>query len=531
MQDKVVTFSKEAREKVLAGMNLAADAVKVTLGPKGRNVLIEQIKGAAPHSTKDGVTVAREIKLEDAEQNLGAALIREVAMKQNEHSGDGTTTATVLTQSIVNQGNKVITAGANPMDVKRGIDKAVTKIVDTLKSLKKDVTTSDEIAQIGTISANGEYAIGKIIADAMDKVGKEGVITIEQSGTLETTLDVVEGMQFNQGYMSAHFITDAEKLKVELENPYILFLNSKLKTLPPLLPVLESVVTADRSLLMVVEDIDAETLATLVVNKMRGSIRICVVKAPGYGSQRTTLLEDMAALTGGEVISEDISVKLENVTVSMLGKARKVVITQEDTTIIGGQPNEEKLFDRQAQIRLLLKDASGDMEKLHLEHRLAKLTGGVAVIRVGGATEMEVKERKDRVEDALNATKAAVEEGIVGGGGTALFYAANKVRATSLTSDNEDRQFGINIVLKACEAPLRQIAENAGIEGTAVITELNRIGDLAQGYDAQTGQYVFMYEAGIIDPVKVVRTALQDAASVASLLLTTEATITIKKDE
>lgn len=529
-KNKTVTFSKDAREKVIEGVNIAANAVKATLGPKGRNVLIESDRpNKAPHSTKDGVTVAKEIKLEDPEQNLGAALIREVASKQNDHSGDGTTTATVLAQFIVNQGNKVITAGANPMDVKRGMDIAVAKVVEALKGMKKDVTTTEEIAQVGTISANGETEIGKLVAEAMDKVGKEGVITVELSKSSETTLDVVEGLQFPQGYLSPHFINDVEKMRVEMENPVILFFNQKMKSLSTLLPLMEKVVTAQRPLLLVVEEIENEVLGTLVLNHTRGNIKVAVVKAPAYGVMRGVLLEDMAILTGGTVINEDSPIGLENVTLDMLGQADKVIITKDDCTLIGGKSDEERLFDRTAQIRTLLKSDVTPMEEAHLETRLAKLTGGIAVIRVGGATDVEVKERKDRVDDAIHATRAAVEEGIVAGGGSALIFASDTL--TNLTDLDTDVKFGVDIIKRACQEPMRQIARNAGVENDAsIVTKVMEDEYVTFGYNAQTGKFCNMFDAGIIDPVKVVRTALQDATSVASLLLTTEVTITNKQD-
>jgi len=528
MAAKTVSFQREAREKVLEGVNIAADAVKVTLGPKGRNVLIQKSFGS-PRSTKDGVTVAKEIDLKDAQRNLGAQLIREVASKQNDHSGDGTTTATVLAQSIVNQGNKVITAGANPMDVKRGIDKAVAAVVEELKKNAKPVKSNQEIAQIGTISANGEKEIGDKIAEAMDKVGKEGVITVEESKTMETELDVVEGMQFDRGYLSPYFITDADKMQVVLESPYILLFEKKLSNLQSMLPVLEAVVQTGKPLLIIAEDVEGEALATLVVNKLRGGLKIAAVKAPGFGDRRKAMLEDIALLTGGKMISEDLGIKLENVTLDMLGKAKKVQITKDNTTIVDGAGQKADIEARCGQIKAQIEDTSSDYDREKLQERLAKLAGGVAVLRVGGATEVEVKERKDRVDDAMHATRAAVEEGIVAGGGSALLFASKVLE--KFKGDNDDQQFGIEIIRKACQAPVRQIAENAGKEGSIVVGKLTEDSNVSGGYDAQNDNYCDMLKAGIIDPVKVVRTALQDAASVAGLLLTTEATITDAPDD
>ena len=528
MAAKTVTFEREAREKVLEGVNIIADAVKVTLGPKGRNVLIQKSFGS-PRSTKDGVTVAKEIELKDPQRNLGAQLIREVASKQNDHSGDGTTTATVLAQAIVNQGHKVISAGANPMDVRRGIDKAVIAIVEELKKNAKPVKTNNEIAQIGTISANGVKEIGDFIAQAMEKVGKEGVITVEEAKSLESELEVVEGMQFDRGYLSPYFITDADKMTAVLENPYILLFEKKLSSLQAMLPILEAVVQSQRPLLIVAEDVEGESLATLVVNKLRGGLKIAAVKAPGFGDRRKAMLEDMAILTGGQVVSEDLGIKLENVTLDMLGKAKKIVITKESTTIVDGAGTKEDIDGRVAQIKAQIEDTSSDYDKEKLQERLAKLAGGVAILRVGGATEVEVKERKDRVDDAMHATRAAVEEGIVAGGGSALLFASRIL--STLKGDNEDQQSGIEIIRRACQFPVRQIAENAGKEGSIVIGKLNDGKDLNYGYDAQNDNYTDMVKAGIIDPAKVVRTALQDAASVAGLLLTTEATITDAPDD
>ncbi len=528
MAAKSVSFEREAREKVLEGVNIAADAVKVTLGPKGRNVLIQKSFGA-PRSTKDGVSVAKEIELKDAQRNLGAQLIREVASKQNDHSGDGTTTATVLAQSIVNQGNKVITAGANPMDVKRGIDKAVSAVVEELKKIAKPIKANNEIAQIGTISANGEKEIGDYIAQAMEKVGKEGVITVEEAKSLDTELEVVEGMQFDRGYLSPYFITDADKMQAVLESPYILLFEKKLSNLQAMLPILEAVVQTGKPLLIVAEDVEGEALATLVVNKLRGGLKIAAVKAPGFGDRRKAMLEDIAILTGGQMVSEDLGIKLENVTLEMLGRAKKVVITKENTTIVDGAGEKGEIDARVGQIKAQIEETSSDYDKEKLQERLAKLAGGVAVLRVGGATEVEVKERKDRVDDAMHATRAAVEEGVVAGGGSALLYASKTLE--KLKGDNEDQQFGIEIIRKACQAPVRQIAENAGKEGSIVVGKLTEKADAVQGYDAQNDNYTDMVKAGIIDPVKVVRTALQDAASVAGLLLTTEATITDAPDD
>lgn len=523
MAAKTVSFERQAREKLLEGVNIIADAVKVTLGPKGRNVLIQKSFGA-PRSTKDGVTVAKEIELKDAQKNLGAQLIREVASKQNDHSGDGTTTATVLAQAIVNQGNKVITAGANPMDVKRGIDKAVAAIVAELANIAKPIKSNSEIAQVGTISANGEKEIGDFIAQAMEKVGKEGVITVEEAKSLDTELEVVEGMQFDRGYLSPYFITDADKMQAVLENPYILLFEKKLSNLQAMLPVLEAVVQTGRPLLIIAEDVEGEALATLVVNKLRGGLKIAAVKAPGFGDRRKAMLEDMAILTGGQVVSEDLGIKLENVTLDMLGSAKKVTITKDNTTVVDGAGQKADIEARCGQIRAQIEETSSDYDKEKLQERLAKLAGGVAVLRVGGATEVEVKERKDRVDDAMHATRAAVEEGIVAGGGSALLFASRVL--DKLKGDNEDQQSGIEIIRKACQYPVRQIAENAGSEGSIVVGKLNDSKDVNFGYDAQNDNYCDMVKEGIIDPAKVVRTALQDAASVASLLLTTEATIT-----
>ena len=521
MAAKVVNFGADARERMLQGVDILANAVKVTLGPKGRNVVIEKSFGA-PRTTKDGVTVAKEIELEDKFMNMGAQLIREVASKTNDEAGDGTTTATVLAQAIVREGMKAVSAGRNPMDLRRGIDKAVTAVVEDLGKRSKKVTGNDEIAQVGTLAANGDITIGKFLADAMSKVGNEGVITVEEAKSLDTELDVVEGMQFDRGYLSPYFITNADKMDATLEDPMILLFEKKLSSLQPMLPILESVVQSQRPLLIIAEDVEGEALATLVVNKLRGGLKVAAVKAPGFGDRRKAMLEDIAVLTGGQVISEDLGIKLENVTVDMLGKAKKVVVKKDDTTIVDGAGPKKDIEARIAQIKTQIEDTTSDYDKEKLQERLAKLAGGVAVIKVGGATEVEVKERKDRVDDALNATRAAVEEGIVPGGGTALLRAAFKL---SVKGDNEDQNVGIGIIRKALEAPIRQIVENAGVEGSIVVGKIRDSKDDNFGFNAQTEEYVDLIKAGIIDPVKVVRTALQDAASVAGLIITTEATI------
>ncbi|KAF0177524.1 MAG: chaperonin GroEL [Hyphomonadaceae bacterium] len=521
MAAKVVNFGADARERMLQGVDILANAVKVTLGPKGRNVVIEKSFGA-PRTTKDGVTVAKEIELEDKFMNMGAQLIREVASKTNDEAGDGTTTATVLAQAIVREGMKAVSAGRNPMDLRRGVEKAVLAVVEDLKGRSRKVKGSDEIAQVGTISANGDKDIGKFLADAMAKVGNEGVITVEEAKSLETELEVVEGMQFDRGYLSPYFITNADKMEAVLEEPYILLFEKKLSSLQPMLPILEAVVQNAKPLLIIAEDVEGEALATLVVNKLRGGLKVVAVKAPGFGDRRKAMLEDLAILTGGQVISEDLGIKLENVTLEMLGKAKKVTIKKDDTTVVDGHGDKKDIAARVGQIRKQIEDTTSDYDKEKLQERLAKLAGGVAVIKVGGATEVEVKERKDRVDDALNATRAAVEEGIVAGGGLALFRAAQKL---DVKGDNEDQNVGVNIIRKALEAPLRQIAENAGVEGSIVVGKLRDSKDENQGFNAQTEEYVDMFKAGIIDPVKVVRTALQDAASVAGLIITTEATI------
>ena len=522
MAAKDVYFSSDARDRMLRGVNILANAVKVTLGPKGRNVVIEKSFGA-PRSTKDGVSVAKEIELADRFENLGAQMIREVASKTNDKAGDGTTTATVLAQAIVVEGLKSVAAGMNPMDLKRGIDKAVAKVIEEIKSTSKKVSANSEIAQVGTISANGDVEVGEMIARAMEKVGNEGVITVEEAKTAETELDVVEGMQFDRGYLSPYFITNADKMEVVLEEPMILLFEKKLSGLQPLLPVLEAVVQSGRPLLIIAEDIEGEALATLVVNKLRGGLRVAAVKAPGFGDRRKAMLEDIAVLTGGEVISEDLGIKLENVTLEMLGKAKKVTITKDDTTIVDGVGAKDGIEARIGQIKKQIEDTTSDYDKEKLQERLAKLAGGVAVVRVGGSTEVEVKEKKDRVDDALNATRAAVEEGIVPGGGVALLKASKIL--IGLKGDNADQTQGIAIVRRALQAPIRQIAENAGVEGSIVVGKVLDSESATFGFNAQTEEYVDMVAAGVIDPAKVVRTALQDAASVAGLMITTEAAI------
>jgi chaperonin GroEL len=529
MAAKDVVFGAEARERMLRGVDVLANAVKVTLGPKGRNVIIDKSFGA-PRTTKDGVTVAKEIELEDKFENMGAQMLKEVASKTNETAGDGTTTATVLAQAIVREGLKAVAAGMNPMDLKRGIDKAVAEVVGTIRKQSKQVSDSSEIAQVGTISANGEKAIGDMIAQAMKKVGNEGVITVEEAKSLDSELEVVEGMQFDRGYISPYFVTNADKMTTELENPYILIYEKKLSGLQAMLPLLESVVQSGRPLLIIAEDVEGEALATLVVNKLRGGLKVAAVKAPGFGDRRKAMLQDIAILTGGEMISEDLGIKLENVTVQMLGKAKRVSITKDDTTIVRGGGKKEEIEGRVSQIRQQIEDTSSDYDREKLQERLAKLAGGVAVIKVGGATEIEVKEKKDRVDDALNATRAAVEEGIVPGGGVALLHASKGLKAKG---DNDDQEAGINIVRRALQAPIRQIAENAGVEGSIVVGKVMDQKSPTFGYDAQNDTYVDLIEKGIIDPAKVVRTALQDAASVAGLLVTTEAGVAElpKKDD
>ncbi|MBA4209749.1 MAG: chaperonin GroEL, partial [Parvibaculum sp.] len=513
---KEVKFGRSARERMLKGVDILADAVKVTLGPKGRNVVIDKAFGA-PRTTKDGVTVAKEIELEDKFENMGAQMVKEVASKTNDTAGDGTTTATVLTQAIVREGAKSVAAGMNPMDLKRGIDIAVRAAIEDITKRSKKVKSNDEVAQVGTISANGESEIGAMIAQAMAKVGNEGVITVEEAKSLDTELDVVEGMQFDRGYLSPYFITNADKMVAELDEPLILLHEKKLTSLQPMLPVLEAVVQSGRPLLIVAEDIEGEALATLVVNKLRGGLKIAAVKAPGFGDRRKAMLEDIAILTGGQVISEDLGIKLESVTLDMLGKAKRVSITKDDTTIVDGSGKKKDIEARVGQIKRQIEETTSDYDKEKLQERLAKLAGGVAVIKVGGATEVEVKERKDRVDDALNATRAAVEEGIVPGGGTALLMASKAVG--KLVDDNRDIQAGINIIRKALEAPIRQIVENAGVEGSIVVQKVLESKQPNFGFDAQKEEYVDLVAAGIIDPTKVVRTALQDAASVAGLLI------------
>jgi chaperonin GroEL len=522
MAAKDVKFSGEARERMLRGVETLANAVKVTLGPKGRNVVIEKSFGA-PRITKDGVTVAKEIELDDKFENMGAQMVREVAQKTNDEAGDGTTTATVLAAAIVKEGAKAVAAGMNPMDLKRGIDAAVTAVVADIRKRAKKVGSSAEVAQVGTISSNGDATVGKMIAEAMQKVGNEGVITVEEAKALETDVEIVEGMQFDRGYLSPYFITNAEKMLAELEDAYVLLHEKKLSSLQALLPVLEAVVQSGKPLLIVAEDVEGEALATLVVNKLRGGLKVAAVKAPGFGDRRKAMLEDIAVLTGGQLISEDLGIKLENVTVAMLGRAKKVVIDKEKTTIVDGAGKKKDIEARVGQIKSQIEETTSDYDREKLQERLAKLAGGVAVIRVGGATEVEVKEKKDRVEDALNATRAAVEEGIVPGGGVALLRAKKAIG--KLSGDNDDEQAGINIVLKALETPLRQIAENSGAEGSIVVNKILENKSETFGFDAQTENYVDMVEKGIIDPAKVVRAALQDAASVAGLLVTTEAMV------
>ena len=527
MAAKDVKFSTDARERILRGVDILANAVKVTLGPKGRNVVIEKSFGA-PRITKDGVSVAKEIELSDKFENLGAQLVREVASKTNDLAGDGTTTATVLAQAIVREGAKAVAAGLNPLDLKRGIDRAVTAVIADVKARAKKIATNDEVAQIGTISANGEREIGEIIAAAVAKVGNDGVITVEEAKSLETELDVVEGLEFDRGYLSPYFVTNAEKLIAELENPYILIHDKKLASLQPLLPVLEAVVQSSRPLLIVAEDVEGEALATLVVNKLRGGLKVAAVKAPGFGDRRKAILEDIAILTNGQVVSEDLGIKLENVSLADLGTAKRIVITKENTTVIDGAGGKEAIDARIAQIRAQIEETTSDYDREKLQERLAKLSGGIAVIRVGGATEVEVKERKDRVDDAVHATRAAIEEGIVPGGGVTLLYGTRAI--DSLTPANNDERVGIDIVRRALQAPVRQIAENAGADGSVVVGKLLGGREETLGFDAQKGEYTDLLKAGIIDPAKVVRIALQDASSVAGLLITTEALI-VEKDE
>ncbi|MFC4725036.1 chaperonin GroEL [Glycocaulis abyssi] len=522
MSAKEVKFGASARERMLKGVDTLANAVKVTLGPKGRNVVIEKSFGA-PRTTKDGVSVAKEIELEDKFENMGAQMVREVASRTNDEAGDGTTTATVLAQAIIREGMKSVAAGMNPMDLKRGIDKAVLKVVEDIKANSTPIKGSSEIAQVGTISANGEKEIGEMIARAMEKVGNEGVITVEEAKSLETELDVVEGMQFDRGYLSPYFVTNADKMAVELDDPYILLFEKKLSSLQSMLPVLEAVVQSNRPLLIVAEDVEGEALATLVVNKLRGGLKVAAVKAPGFGDRRKAMLEDIAVLTGGQVVSEDLGIKLENVTLDMLGTAKRVSITKDDTTIVDGAGEKSAIEGRVNQIRKQIEDTSSDYDKEKLQERLAKLAGGVAVIKVGGGSEIEVKERKDRVDDALNATRAAVEEGIVAGGGVALLKAAKALEG--LEGDNADQTQGIAIIARAIQAPIRQISENAGVEGSIVVGKILENSAHGFGFNAQTEEYGDMFAFGIIDPAKVVRTALQDAASVGSLMITTEAAV------
>ncbi len=528
MAAKDVKFGGDARSRMLRGVDILADAVKVTLGPKGRNVVIDKSFGS-PRITKDGVTVAKEIELHDKFENMGAQMVREVASKTNDIAGDGTTTATVLAQAIVREGMKAVAAGMNPMDLKRGIDKAVAAVVAELAKNTKKITTPAETAQVGTISSNGEREIGEMISQAMQKVGNEGVITVEEAKGIQTELDVVEGMQFDRGYISPYFITNPEKMIADLDQPYILIHEKKLSSLQPILPLLESVVQSGRPLLILAEDVDGEALATLVVNKLRGGLKIAAVKAPGFGDRRKAMLEDIAILTGGQVISEDLGIKLENVTLAMLGQAKKVHIEKENTTIVEGVGEKADIQGRCAQIRAQVEETTSDYDREKLQERLAKLAGGVAVIRVGGSTEVEVKERKDRVDDALHATRAAVEEGIVPGGGTALARAS--LMLAHLVPENDDQKFGIEIIRKAIQTPLRQIAENAGEDGAVIAGKVLENAEYAWGFDAQLGEYKNLIDAGIIDPTKVVRTALQDAASIAGLLVTTEAMIAEKPEK
>jgi chaperonin GroEL len=522
MAAKDVKFSTDARDRMLRGVDILANAVKVTLGPKGRNVVLDKSFGA-PRITKDGVTVAKEIELEDKFENMGAQMVREVAQKTNDMAGDGTTTATLLAQSIVKEGVKAVAAGMNPMDLKRGIDLAVAAVVKDIEKRSKKVESSAEVAQVGTISSNGDAKIGKMISQAMQKVGNEGVITVEEAKSLDTEIEIVEGMQFDRGYLSPYFITNAEKMVAELEDAYVLLHEKKLSGLQAMLPVLEAVVQSGKPLVIVAEDVEGEALAALVVNKLRGGLKVAAVKAPGFGDRRKSMLEDIAILTGGQLISEDLGIKLENVTVAMLGRAKKVIIEKEKTTIVDGAGKKRDIEARVGQIKAQIEETTSDYDREKLQERLAKLAGGVAVIRVGGATEVEVKEKKDRVEDALNATRAAVEEGIVPGGGVALLRAKKAVGR--ITNDNHDVQAGINIVLRALEAPVRQIAENSGVEGSIVVGKIMDNKSETFGFDAQNEEYVDMVEKGIIDPTKVVRRALQDAASVAALLVTTEAMV------
>ena len=525
MAAKDVKFDTDARNKMLKGVNILADAVKVTLGPKGRNVVIDKSFGA-PRITKDGVTVAKEIELEDKFENMGAQMVKEVASRTNDEAGDGTTTATVLAQAIVREGLKSVAAGMNPMDLKRGIDLATTKVVEAIKAAARDVNDSDEVAQVGTISANGEKEIGRQIADAMQKVGNEGVITVEENKGLETETDVVEGMQFDRGYLSPYFVTNPDKMIADLEDCMVLLHEKKLSSLQPMVPLLESVIQSQKPLLIIAEDVEGEALATLVVNKLRGGLKIAAVKAPGFGDRRKAMLQDIAILTGGQVISEDLGMKLESVTMDMLGNAKKISITKDETTIVDGSGEKAEIEARVSQIRQQIEETTSDYDREKLQERVAKLAGGVAVIRVGGMTEIEVKERKDRVDDALNATRAAVQEGVVVGGGVALIQGAKTL--DGLTGDNSDQNAGITIVRRALEAPLRQIAENAGVDGAVVAGKIRESNDVTFGFNAQTEEYGDMFKFGVIDPAKVVRTALEDAASIAGLLITTEAMVADK---
>ena len=523
MAAKDIEFGTDARARMLKGVEKLAKTVKVTLGPKGRNVMLDKSYGA-PKITKDGVSVAKEIELKDKFENMGAQLVKEVAQKTADKAGDGTTTATVLAEAIIKEGCKAVAAGINPMDLKRGVDMAVSAVVEDVKSRSKAVKTSEEIAQVGTISANGDTTIGEYLSKAMEKVGNEGVITVEDAKGLETELDVVEGMQFDRGYLSPYFVTDPEKMSCEYDNPYILLYDQKISSLQPMLPVLEAVVQSGRALLIIAEDIEGEALATLVVNRIRGGLKVCAVKAPGFGDRRKEMLKDMAVLTGGQVISEELGMKIDNTTLDMLGTAKRVTVTKDDTTIIDGAGSKKEIEARASQIKTEIENTKSDYDREKLQERLGKLSGGVAVIKVGGASEVEVKEKKDRIDDALNATRAAVKEGVVAGGGTALLYATRAL--DKLEPQNDDQKVGINIIRKAIEAPIRQIAENAGVDGAVVVGKLLESKDTNFGYNAQEGTYTDMIKAGIVDPTKVVRTALQDAASVASLVITTEAMVT-----
>ncbi|PYF08203.1 chaperonin GroEL [Rhodobacter viridis] len=527
MAAKEVKFSTDARDRMLRGVNILADAVKVTLGPKGRNVVIEKSFGA-PRITKDGVSVAKEIELADKFENMGAQMVKEVASRTNDEAGDGTTTATVLAQAIVREGMKAVAAGMNPMDLKRGVDMATAQVVEAIKAAARPVKDSDEVAQVGTISANGEAQIGRFIADAMQKVGNEGVITVEENKGMDTEVEVVEGMQFDRGYLSPYFVTNPDKMIADLEDAYILLHEKKLSSLQPMVPLLEAVIQSTRPLIIVAEDVEGEALATLVVNKLRGGLKIAAVKAPGFGDRRKAMLQDIAILTGGQVISDDLGMKLENVTLDMLGRAKKVTISKENTTIVDGHGDKAEITARVAQIRTQIEETTSDYDREKLQERVAKLAGGVAVIRVGGMTEVEVKERKDRVDDALNATRAAVQEGIIVGGGVALVQAAKKLH--DLTGANSDQDAGISIVRRALEAPLRQIAENAGVDGAVVAGKVRESTDPAFGFNAQTEEYGDMFKFGVIDPAKVTRTALEDAASIAGLLITTECMIAEKPE-